>query len=1135
MMFLHSPVGGRFRAWLGAVALLVGCGGAGAAEWRLMVPRPHALLESMAVAPSGALVATGGSEGRVHVWDVSTRRQWRSLAGHGATVKALAFDPAGGHLLSADHQGEVRVWRLGDGAVACRWPRADALLSDGALTAVGWRGAGALWSVSDRGVQRAFRLDGCMQEAPRTLHDGAVRDARLVGGQWWLLLPGELRVAEQDGKLARQVKLPAESVRFLDAPQGRPPSVLLDDGSSLQFDAQARAGAVVRHADVGSSNLDVALTPEGWAAVDGSLVLALGRGAAPVQARPDDKTSMHRIALAGEQLVAAAPDGLLLLDRRSGALNQSILVPGATRSDTSLATSPDGRWLAQAGSNLLLLWDLKSGRPAAQMRLGSFEQIRALAFLPGGRQVLLAVELTYPAPQQSLVSYDLQTGSKVAVTALDFPVADIAIDARAGLAFVGAGHQVSAHALDGLVQRATLPALGQVRKLSLSADGARLMVQSTNHVEVHRIGQQPSRIWSLAAADLSRLIAAAEFSTDGTEVWIAAQNELAAYPVGAERTPRWRLPVAAGHFPSVLRRSPDGQRLGFFTASGAAWVDTRSGKATPVAVTSSSRALAWVDAANLMALADDGSIQLFRDGQGEALLELVQVGAGDRCMRVEGRCDQPAAALVRTFDGRFDTDDLAELSNLDWYNAEQPGKPVPFGWLARAGFEPRLLRRTLATGVVPARRAAAPRKLDPPEVRVVSVTPSATQPSALRVELAVRPRSAGLDGVQLRLDGMEVARFGGKQLQGAPAGKGVTTLVADTVAFAPSSAISPAPLQLEAVAYDLEGVGRAATHQHRPVFVASTYRTGTLFLLSIGVNRHENASFDLAYAANDAKLIQDSFAGLQLPYPIVATMLVADSTVTNATKDTIRTALQILAGTAPPSTDPALVGLRAAAPEDRVIISFAGHGLTDAVGEFFLVPFDTGPGSDRAISPTLLARSIAGRELASWLNGLRAQGVALVIDACHAAAAVNAQDFVPGPMDSPSLAQLAYDRGFAILVATQADDVALESGQLRHGLLSYALVAEGLALGKADMAPRNGFIGLREWLGYAVERVPELSAQIRSGTLALPADTRGARRMQTPGAQRTVAQVPSLFYFPRGRRDEALVKRPEPSTPVQTR
>ena len=44
------------------------------------------------------------------------------------------------------------------------------------------------------------------------------------------------------------------------------------------------------------------------------------------------------------------------------------------------------------------------------------------------------------------------------------------------------------------------------------------------------------------------------------------------------------------------------------------------------------------------------------------------------------------------------------------------------------------------------------------------------------------------------------------------------------------------------------------------------------------------------------------------------------------------------------------------------------------------------------------------------------------------------------------------------------NEAALELSQYGHGLLTYALVDEGLKQGKADDAPKDGQILLREWL-----------------------------------------------------------------------
>jgi len=80
-------------------------------------------------------------------------------------------------------------------------------------------------------------------------------------------------------------------------------------------------------------------------------------------------------------------------------------------------------------------------------------------------------------------------------------------------------------------------------------------------------------------------------------------------------------------------------------------------------------------------------------------------------------------------------------------------------------------------------------------------------------------------------------------------------------------------------------------------------------------------------------------------------------------------------------------------------------------------------------------------------------------------------------MNSQGLAQLAYEKGMYILAAAEGNQLAQELDKYQHGLLTYALVVEGLEKFQADDAPHDGQISLREWFDYASERVPQLQQE----------------------------------------------------------
>ena len=171
--------------------------------------------------------------------------------------------------------------------------------------------------------------------------------------------------------------------------------------------------------------------------------------------------------------------------------------------------------------------------------------------------------------------------------------------------------------------------------------------------------------------------------------------------------------------------------------------------------------------------------------------------------------------------------------------------------------------------------------------------------------------------------------------------------------------------------------------------------------------------------------------------------------------------------------------------------------------------------------------------LTDHLRHVDAGDFVMVIDACNAAASVQGGGFKPGPMGSRGLGQLAYDKAMRVLAASQAEAVALESDRLRHGLLTYAMLREGLAGGAADRAPEDRWIDLTEMLNYGVERVPLLYEDIRDGSFVVlgkgltpyepscgneqGGDASDCREQSVASVQR-----PSLFDFSRSEQDVCM-------------
>jgi len=215
-------------------------------------------------------------------------------------------------------------------------------------------------------------------------------------------------------------------------------------------------------------------------------------------------------------------------------------------------------------------------------------------------------------------------------------------------------------------------------------------------------------------------------------------------------------------------------------------------------------------------------------------------------------------------------------------------------------------------------------------------------------------------------------------------------------------------------------------------------------------------------------------------------------------------------------------------PEDTLIITYAGHGYADGAGIFYLLPYDIGADTERLTAENL-RKAISSDELSLWMQDITAAEMLMVIDACHSSAAVQGDGFKPGPMGSRGLGQLAYDKDMKILSATQADNVALELGSLKQGLLSYALLQDGILKSLAD-ADKNKKLSAAEWLSFAEKRVPKLYQEVKDGKRGVIINGEsvkaGESRAVLVGSSNLKSslnlQQPSLFDFKRRNTKESL-------------
>jgi WD40 repeat protein len=288
----------------------------------------------------------------------------------------------------------------------------------------------------------------------------------------------------------------------------------------------------------------------------------------------------------------------------------------------------------------------------------------------------------------------------------------------------------------------------------------------------------------------------------------------------------------------------------------------------------------------------------------------------------------------------------------------------------------------------------------------------------------------------------------------------------------------------------------------------------TAYVIGIGINTYAPESMKLNYAAADAELfiaeLAKSLAGTGQYERIVPVPLLEQ----DATHDNIVATLKQLAAKAvtPEGRLTALLkDVHPAGPEDAVLVLFAGHGGMVA-NNYELLTQDYDGSPSRGI--------LQDAELRALFSAINARDLLLVLDSCESGGVLGRPDERIGPFDSLSFAQMAYDKGMFVLVASQSTAAARELEEEKHGLLTHVLINEGLRKRLAFTDPQASWLSVRDFIDYAVRAVPEWQDKKRRELLSQgKAQIEGVvtvRRIKLQHEGQQIIQTPRDFIPPFG-------------------
>jgi WD40 repeat protein len=331
--------------------------------WDLDTGKPHSEWVppekgtwAVAFSPDGALLATGGEDRLITLWDWKNRKAVRELPGHTdcLSTRSLSFHPDGSTLLSGDRAGTARLWDVASGQVrrpfkvGSKW------------TSCVFSPTGKMMAVWDEG--------GTLQ-----LYDGT--------GKQWL------------GKLPSSSAFPGLlGVAF--SPDGK--TLALGDWTSevRLWDVGTRSLRPHPGGEMGALNY-VAVSPDGrWlaSASEDAVVriwdLQTGKLHAPLRGH---EYIVGRVAFSpsGQYLASGYVDGnILLWDMPSGALKHKLR--RHTANVLALVFSRDGNTLASGSADWsAALWDVASGK-LKRLITDQKSMVSSVAFGRDGKEVVTA-------------------------------------------------------------------------------------------------------------------------------------------------------------------------------------------------------------------------------------------------------------------------------------------------------------------------------------------------------------------------------------------------------------------------------------------------------------------------------------------------------------------------------------------------------------------------------------------------------------------------------------------------------------------------------------------------------------------------------------------------------------------------
>ncbi|WP_170764880.1 hypothetical protein [Ruegeria lacuscaerulensis] len=316
---------------------------------------------SAAFSPDGSLIASGGPDGTVRLWELNGALVGAPFKGHGDWVRSVAFSPDGTRIVSAGDDGTIRLWELDGTLVGAPFEGHVGSVLSVAFSPDGTR----IVSGGVDGTIRLWELDGTLVGAPFEGHVGSVLSVAFSPDGMRIVSGGAAGTMRQWALDGTPFEMPSHAYRYAVLSVAYSP-----DGTQIVTGGGSSYVTTSNGAD-GSVRL--------WG-LDGKAVgppfESQGRSVSSVAFSPD-----------GTRIVSAGDDGTVRLWQLDGT-PAGIPLEGQGNWVLSAAFSPDGRRVASGGEGgIVRFWEL-DGTPLGSSRERHGDYVTSLAFSPDGMRIV---------------------------------------------------------------------------------------------------------------------------------------------------------------------------------------------------------------------------------------------------------------------------------------------------------------------------------------------------------------------------------------------------------------------------------------------------------------------------------------------------------------------------------------------------------------------------------------------------------------------------------------------------------------------------------------------------------------------------------------------------------------------------